>query len=57
MLIKSKKAQITAVLTPQVIAVIIGGVLGYLIAPSLGQDRTLGIVIGGILGFFASRFV
>ena len=49
-MVKNKRGQITAVLTPQAIATIIGGVLGYLIAPQLGQDRVLGIVIGGILG-------
>jgi hypothetical protein len=56
-MVKNKRGQITAVLTPQAIATIIGGILGYIIAPQLGQDRVFGIVIGGILGLIVSRFV
>ena len=50
----NKKAQLQAVTSPPVMFSIIGAILGYIIAGSIGIDRTLGVIGGGLIGFFIS---
>jgi len=47
----------TILYNKQVLFVVIGGVLGYLMAGAGNQDATMGIVLGGILGWLAARFI
>ena len=50
----NKRGQLQVLLSPQIIATILGGIIGYVIAGNLGWDRGLSTIIGGVIGFFIS---
>jgi uncharacterized membrane protein (UPF0136 family) len=53
----NKKAQLAVLYSSPIILIIVGGIIGYYFASSLGKDSSLGIVVGGALGLLLSRWV
>lgn len=50
----NKKAQ---ALNPQIILVIAGILLGYVLGSQIGIGQTLGALLGGVAGFALSRYL
>lgn len=42
---------------PEPILVIAGLLLGYIVGPFIGIDRSLGALLGGVFGFVVSRYL
>ena len=52
---KDKKGQLNVLISSPIILTIVGGVVGYIIAGNINQDRIFGMVIGGVIGLILSR--
>ena len=50
----NKKGQLAFLLSPPFITIILGAIIGYILAGRMGWDQGLATIIGGTIGFFVS---